>query len=370
VSKTGPDASGWDDPVGVPPGADRYASIGTIGEGGGGRVGLAYDQRLDRSVVLKSVTHGRAVVLARLRREAAILAALEHPGIVPIYDLVEHHDGAIDLALRVVRGRTLASVIASEPTLTARLRWVRTFLAAVEAVAFVHSRRFVHRDLKPTNIMVGEFGETQVIDWGLAVRRSEPGSATELEPIDISNDRDAAVSDDAWQTLDLARTPTGGDLTEVGTVIGTPRYMSPEQARGESSDRRSDVWSMGATLFELVAGRPAYLQDDRATLLAALRGGPPPKLNQVCPEAPVELAAIVDRAMAFDPSSRYGEARMRLGAHADRTGALLFDAAGEWLASGGSDGRVVFFELASLDRGVDELASEARRDWLGTRPDR
>jgi len=148
-------------------GAPVPAPEGHLGRGAGGTVLAGPDRHLPRTVAWK-VAHG-ARAKARLAHEARVLAALEHPAIVPIHDLVETDDGGLRIALRIVRGRTLHALVRAAPDLAARLRLVRPFLQAVEAVAWAHRLGYVHRDLKPANLMNGDLGETQVIDWGLAV---------------------------------------------------------------------------------------------------------------------------------------------------------------------------------------------------------
>ena len=269
--------------------APRFEERDTLGGGAGGRVVRGHDRHLERHVALKIVAAHDRVAIRRLRREAAILVALEHPGIVPLYDLVERDDGGLQLALRIVRGASLESVMARSPRpeLTVQLRHLAR---AAEAVAWAHHEGFVHRDLKPANIMIGDFGETQVIDWGLAAR---------LDGDDLGLDADGASG---------LGDPFDAGLTHIGAVLGTPRYMCPEQARGERVDARADVWGLGAILFEIVAGRPAFPERDVARLLDERRGGALPDLAQVS-RAPVELIAIIRRALAPEPEDRYPDAR-------------------------------------------------------------
>ncbi len=148
----------------------RYTHRGELGRGGMGRVALVFDRWLGREVALKEpVSEAEA---RRLRREALITARLEHPGIVPVYDIGSSH-GQPWFAMRVVRGLPLVTRLDESPTLAERLGLVRHVLAACEAVAYAHARGVVHRDIKAANIMIGAFGETQVIDWGLALAPAE-----------------------------------------------------------------------------------------------------------------------------------------------------------------------------------------------------
>jgi eukaryotic-like serine/threonine-protein kinase len=163
---------------------------------------------------------------------------------------------------------------------------LRLFQRICEAVGFAHARGVVHRDLKPENVMVGEFGEALVMDWGIA---KELGATSSAAPVPAAAD---AVAD----TLPLL----GG--TAAGTVIGTPAYMPPEQARGEPVDARSDVYGLGAILYALLARRPPH-----ATLAAAMESAPPP-LRAIDPEIARPLESICSRAMAKDPAARYPSA--------------------------------------------------------------
>ncbi|MCB9536833.1 MAG: protein kinase [Myxococcales bacterium] len=265
---------------------DRYVRGPLVGAGGMGRVVLAYDRLLDREVALKEVPPDADPVLrARLAREAAILARLDHPGVVPVHDRGRWPDGTVYFAMRVVRGRTLAQLFADAAP--DRDRLLRATLAAAETVGFAHALGVIHRDLKPANILVGEFGETQVVDWGLARVLDQPDDAP---PEGARPGEDAA-------------------LTRVGAVLGTPQYMAPEQAAGRPADARSDVWSLGAVLFELVAGRAPHAGGSADEVLDAARTAPPPAATGRAVGVPLELGAIVDRALAPTPAARYADAK-------------------------------------------------------------
>jgi serine/threonine protein kinase len=253
-----------------------------IARGGMGVVYEAVDERLDRKVALKvlHVALAGPEHAARMVREARVVARLEHPGIVPIHDVGTLADGRVFYAMKLVEGRRLDQVpLGSIPEV------LRLFEKLCEAVAFAHDRGVVHRDLKPANVMVGAFGEVLVMDWGLAKLLAAPESEGGTE----------------------TGTGTATD-TRVGTVMGTPGYMAPEQARGEI-DRigpRSDVYGLGMILRGLLAASPA---DDSAT-----RTWPPPAADaapaarELRPEVPKALAAIVAKATAEDPVARYRDA--------------------------------------------------------------
>ena len=260
------------------PEEERYEVHGELGRGGMGRVVSVRDQRLGREVALKQLREGRDP--RRMAREARITARLEHPGIVPIYDAGTDPEGRPYYTMRLLRGRSLAEVLAEAPDQEARLLLVRRVLDATQAVAFAHSRGVVHRDLKPANIMLGAFGETQVVDWGLARLDGD-----ELDP------------------SDAGRTTMAAGVTHEGAVLGTPAYMSPEQAQGQRGDERSDVWSLGVVLHELVTGAPPFTGGSGEDVLQRLRLSTVPRLTE-----PPELAAIVNRALQRDPESRYPDA--------------------------------------------------------------
>jgi serine/threonine protein kinase len=239
----------------------KYELRGRVGRGGMGTVWRAFDRELGREIALK-VMNGpdpRPGGEARLRTEAQVLARLEHPGLVPVHDLGTLPDGRLFYAMKLVRGRRLDEHVREMPSRAARLR---VFERICDAVAFAHAHGVIHRDLKPQNVMVGPFGEVLVLDWGVAKVLADPEAAA-APPIDPP--ARPAVDVDAVT------------LTAAGTVLGTPGYMAPEQARGESAvGVAADVYALGA-------------------LLSFLAGDDPPRA----------LAAMVARARAPRPSDRY-----------------------------------------------------------------
>ncbi|MCY0989790.1 serine/threonine-protein kinase [Nannocystis sp. ILAH1] len=254
---------------------ERYERLGVLGVGGMGRVYLARDRRLGRMVALKEA-HDEALA-RRLAREVRVTAGLEHPGIVTVYDEVRGSDGRLFYTMRLMRGRPLSQVLGERRTTAARLELLPHYLDACHALAYAHAHGVIHRDLKPANIMVGAYGETQVVDWGLARRLADP----------------AADEADAGETC-------------PGAVLGTPAYMSPEQARGEPADRSSDVWGLGAVLLELLAGAPPRAAVE--TVSPDLPADAAAKAAALLRDVPPELAAIVARATALDCSARYPDA--------------------------------------------------------------
>jgi WD40 repeat protein len=201
--------------------------------------------------------------------------------------------------MKRIRGRALASVLRECRSLDDRLALLVHFRHVCEAIAYAHSRGVVHRDLKPDNVMVGEFAETLVVDWGLAKVRGEsdpqPRPSASIGGTGSSRGMQVVSGSDS----DAARTIDGH-------AIGTPAYMSPEQARGdlERIDERSDVWGLGAILFEILTGRPPYL-GSAFDVVRQIRESRAPRVREVLPDAPPELCAIADRALMHDPSSRY-----------------------------------------------------------------
>jgi len=229
----------------------RYRLLGRVARGGMGVVYAAEDETLQRRVALKvlDVPGTDGDLANRLIREARVLAALEHPGIVPVHDVGTLADGRVFYTMKFVEGKRLDKYIESVLSVPDRLR---LFLRICDAVGFAHARGVLHRDVKPANIMVGPFGEVLVMDWGLAKILGGEVSSTAGEA-----DPEATVFEKPKQKNGA------GDATEIsvvtghGTVMGTPGYMSPEQARGdvEHLDARSDIFSLGALLRFLLTGQ-------------------------------------------------------------------------------------------------------------------
>ncbi|HUQ02023.1 MAG TPA: serine/threonine-protein kinase [Kofleriaceae bacterium] len=276
--------------------AERDYELGAeLGRGGMGRVLRARDRRLGREVAIKELFRTGVEARRRFEREARITALLQHPAIVPVYEVVT--DGTTDpyYAMRLVEGATLSERIGAATPLERRAL-VRHVLTVAEAMAYAHGQRVIHRDLKASNVIVGELGETVVIDWGLAKRLSE-------------DDESAPDAGPARFMVGSADVRPEDDLTVAGAIMGTPAYMPPEQANGDAIDARADVYAIGAMLYHTLAGAMPYSGRTSREILAEVVSGPPPPLTERLPDVPRDLAAIVARAMAREPADRYPSAR-------------------------------------------------------------
>jgi WD40 repeat protein len=284
------DSTPWKPPNPEVRDEQRYAFGEVLAAGGLGLVRRGEDRRLGRPVAIKELLRDSPQAARRFALEAAITARLQHPGIVPLYDLGWQGEGKPYYCMQLVDGDSLDAKIAAANGLAARLRLVEHVIAVADAIAYAHERQIIHRDIKPANVLVGRFGETVVIDWGLA----KDLSGTILATVD------GGVAD--------AGNVGTSDMTEAGTIMGTPRYMSPEQARGEAADMRSDVYSLGALLFHVLAGEPPFAGGERKELLQRVLSGQLRPLAEIDPAIPTELAAIAERAMATRPEHRYASA--------------------------------------------------------------
>jgi serine/threonine protein kinase len=286
----------------------NYRPEREIARGGMGRIVAAEDLRLGRAVALKELIDPVAEQRGRFQREALITARLQHPGIVPVYEAGRWPSGAPFFAMKLVSGRPLDRVIADATTLADRLALLPRLAAAADAIAYAHSKRVIHRDLKPANVLIGEFGETVVIDWGLAKSLDDVDALESLRPAarPVRPARPAAPT--AAPGPARPDDHTASTLTIAGSVMGTPAYMAPEQARGEPVDQRADVFALGAMLYHLLAGVPPYHARTATEVIAAAAASKVRPLAEREPGAPADLAAIVERAMAAYPGERYADA--------------------------------------------------------------
>jgi serine/threonine-protein kinase len=286
--------------------AGRYQLLGEIARGGMGAVLRGRDPALGRDLALKVLLdqhRERTDLVDRFVEEAQICGQLQHPGVVPVYELGTLPDRRPFFAMKLVKGRTLATLLAGRTSPAADLpRFLSIFEAVCQTVAYAHARGVIHRDLKPSNIMVGSFGEVQVMDWGLAKvlprdgqPASDPGPAPAHETV-----------------VATARTKGDSDLSEAGSVLGTPAYMAPEQARGETDrvDRRADVFAIGSILCEILTDGPAFSGETSIGILrAAQRADTAAALGRLgrC-GADAELVTLARDCLGAEPKDRPADA--------------------------------------------------------------
>ena len=311
----------WTTPAGAEAWAGRFRALRPHARGGLGEVFLALDSELNREVALKEIRSdlaGESSYRARFEFEAEVTGGLEHPGIVPVYGLGRTADGRPAYAMRFIRGRSLKTAIArfhAADRLGRRDRrnlafreLLRRFTDVCDAIAYAHSRGILHRDLKPSNIMLGRYGETLVVDWGLAKAIGRP---------DLGAEPSAPSADPNPEPPLLPRSGESLEPTLAGSAIGTPGYLSPEQATGEETGIPSDVYGLGATLYHLLTGRPSCEAADRGEALARTVAGEIPRPRRVDPRIPRPLESICRKAMALHPADRYASA-LALRADIDR----------------------------------------------------
>jgi tetratricopeptide (TPR) repeat protein/tRNA A-37 threonylcarbamoyl transferase component Bud32 len=297
-----------------PPSSDgaRYRRLRDHAEGGLGKVFVAEDTELHREVALKEIRAEHADdpdSRGRFVREAEITGGLEHPGIVPVYGLGAYPNGRPYYAMRFIHGDSLKDAIErfhladqkprdpGERSLAFR-HLLRRYVDICNAVAYAHSRGVLHRDLKPANVMLGKFGETLVVDWGLAKAGVKDQKSSDIQR-PVTEERTLRPS-----------SGSSADQTQAGVVLGTPSYMSPEQAAGKLLDLgpASDIYSLGTMLYVLLTGKKPYPAIEKGAIMAAVRRGEFAPPLEVKPDTPPALDAICRKAMALKPENRYATA--------------------------------------------------------------
>ncbi|MBL8915895.1 MAG: serine/threonine protein kinase, partial [Archangium sp.] len=288
----------------VPEMPGRYGeSENELGRGGLGRVLALKDHVLGRSVAWKELHRQRAgrdldtlasmEQEARFLREARLCAQLEHPSIVPIYEVGRKIDGTLYYTMRRIEGRHLGAALDEAKTLEARLKLMPHLIAVTQALAYAHSRDVLHRDVKPQNVMLGKFGETYLLDWGLAKVKAQTTKAPGGDGVGERNS-DAPLAPDISAGLNVG-------------AVGTPSYMSPEQAAGRHDviDHRTDVWGVGAILYQVLTGRPPYVGTSPMDCLARILRDDVLPVKELESGAPNDLVAVCHKALQRRPDDRY-----------------------------------------------------------------
>jgi serine/threonine protein kinase len=285
----------------------RLELLEEIARGGMGAILRGRDVDFGRDVAVKVLLEdhrGRPELAQRFLEEARIAGRLQHPGVVPVYALGRMPDGRPYFTMKLIKGRTLTALLAERKDPSSdRPRFLAVFEQVCQTIAYAHAHGVIHRDLKPANVMVGAFGEVQVMDWGLAKVLPRDGAA------------DGERRDKPTEEVSMIRTPRGegsdtaqdGSETRAGSVLGTPAYIAPEQARGEIEkvDERADVFGLGAVLCAVLTGRPPFVGPSESALKRAIQGDVAEAFARLdgC-GADAELIALAKRCLAPEPAER------------------------------------------------------------------
>jgi eukaryotic-like serine/threonine-protein kinase len=310
----------------------RYDDLGLLGKGGMGEVRRIRDRELNRKLAMKIIHKGildKPAAVARFVEEGQVCAQLQHPNIVPVHEMGKLPDGRLYFTMLEIQGREFTEAIEAVHAAIQHERWhptpdgwnfrrlVDVFHQVCNAVAYAHAKGVVHRDLKPENVMIGSYGEVLVVDWGIAKVKGRP---------------DHAAEEDDLEVVSTKRFEEGAHKTRVGQVAGTPAYMAPEQARGQIGqiDARTDVYALGAILYEILSGRAPFIGTSGMHVLQQVLSGPPVSLHTSTagatqtmgfnffdegdiqapsgPPLPEELLVACERAMSRDPNDRHQSA--------------------------------------------------------------
>jgi serine/threonine protein kinase len=294
-----------------------------IDRGGMSYVMRGFDTKLLRDLAVKVSPLPRDELprgqLARFVEEAQITAQLEHPNVVPVHDMGLDPDGRVYFTMKLVRGRSLESILElrrkGDPSTLAEFglrRLLDVFLQVCQAIEYAHARGVIHRDLKPSNIMVGDFGEVLVMDWGVAKlegRADLPMTgavATATAQALADGDEPPATGDSVRPPGTVKSVRAGQDAwaTQMGEIIGTPAYMSPEQARAEPIDHRADVYALGVILYEILCGHVPFEDEDPVVILGRLLMEAPKRPSEVDPTTPLALEALTLQMLEKSPERR------------------------------------------------------------------
>ncbi|MBK7077643.1 MAG: SUMF1/EgtB/PvdO family nonheme iron enzyme [Myxococcales bacterium] len=370
-----------------------YQIVRPLGRGGMGLVFLGHDPVLDRPVAIKLIATAAPSTAARERFliEARAIARLAHPNVVAVYRAGETRDGRPFLVQELVRGQSLDRLLPPLPPAEVR----RIGVEIARGLAAAHRKGVLHRDLKPANVMIADDGTVKLLDFGLAKLRplDQRGVAIAEAPPPATGDATPSTRDGRRRAPDVdavavtadapppaaaplaepAGAPLAGAvdapaaeapvaLTQTGAVLGTPRYMAPEQWRGEPATERTDVYALGAVLFELASGRPVHPTRDLDELRVAVVDGDAPPLASVAPGVDPALAAVIDRALARDAAARPASAdamALALATASDGATPARVDNPYRGLAAFGAEDRALFFGRgADVGAIVDRLRSE------------
>ena len=309
----------------------RYQLQGEIARGGMGVVIKGRDTDLGRDLAVKVLLDShkdRPEVTQRFIEEAQIGGQLQHPGIAPVYELGQFEDQRPYFTMKLVKGKTLAALLANRKSIEEdRSKFIGIFEQICQTMAYAHSRGVIHRDLKPANIMVGAFGEVQVMDWGLAKVLKTGGVADESRPTNLPNNQSVIETLRSGQ----GDTPLGqGSQTQMGSVMGTPAYMPPEQALGEIDqlDERCDVFGLGAILCEILTGEPPYVAENNVELFRMATRGKLEHCHERLEQAGVDddLLALTKQCLLSEPKYRplhAGELSVQVTMHIETVASRL-----------------------------------------------
>lgn len=291
----------------------RYEMIRDFAKGGMGKITLVHDTHLGRDIALKQLLQRNILpetrpgapttailtipIIARFLQEARVTGQLEHPSIIPVYELGYREDGSLYYTMKLIRGQSMHDVLKDCKDIRDRMKMLPHFLDLCQAISYAHSRGVIHRDLKPMNIMIGEFGETVVIDWGIAKVKGQ-------------DDIHAKGLQETVQAMRVSSAEATAK-TMYGQTIGSPYFMPAEQAMGRTDliDERSDIYSLGAVLYVILTGQMPYQGNNVREFMGKVGQIEPKPVLELEPSAPRELAAVVKRAMALVPENRYQSAR-------------------------------------------------------------